>query len=317
MIGLPLKKAAFYPNDPSPTAGPFPRSFDPTCRAARASRAPGRGYGPSIPATTRARSRRSAMRRRACWSSGSRPACTARTAPAGRSPGITRASCSTDTLHRFGFASRAGSIERGRRLAARSAAASPTRSSACRRRTSRCRPRCARCNRYLRAELAAPSGRRGGPRARRHRASRGADGAVDLPTRPRPLRHGARHGLPGGLTLYDSYHCSRYNTQTRRLTDAMFEDVVGRSPELEREQCLTSMSGRRSLSRTRRRGSPRRSPDLERSPTAAGAHLRDHREVPRELAVGRARRQGYAAAACSRLPKSSRGCRTCPASTAC
>jgi uracil-DNA glycosylase len=39
--------------------------------------------------------------------------------------------------------------------------------------------------------------------------------------------HGARHELPRGLTLYDSYHCSRYNTQTRRLTAAMFEAVVG------------------------------------------------------------------------------------------
>ena len=27
------------------------------------------------------------------------------------------------------------------------------------------------------------------------------------------------------LTLYDSYHCSRYNTQTRRLTADMFEQV--------------------------------------------------------------------------------------------
>lgn len=37
--------------------------------------------------------------------------------------------------------------------------------------------------------------------------------------------HGARHDLPGGRTLFDSYHCSRYNTNTRRLTAAMFEDV--------------------------------------------------------------------------------------------
>ena len=37
--------------------------------------------------------------------------------------------------------------------------------------------------------------------------------------------HGARHGLPRGLELWDSYHCSRYNTNTRRLTPAMFEDV--------------------------------------------------------------------------------------------
>ena len=37
--------------------------------------------------------------------------------------------------------------------------------------------------------------------------------------------HGARHRLGNGLTLFDSYHCSRYNTQTRRLTPAMFEQV--------------------------------------------------------------------------------------------
>ena len=37
--------------------------------------------------------------------------------------------------------------------------------------------------------------------------------------------HAARHQLPGGITLFDSYHCSRYNTQTRRLTADMFESV--------------------------------------------------------------------------------------------
>jgi uracil-DNA glycosylase family 4 len=37
--------------------------------------------------------------------------------------------------------------------------------------------------------------------------------------------HAARHVLPNGLVLYDSYHCSRYNTQTRRLTEAMFHEV--------------------------------------------------------------------------------------------
>jgi uracil-DNA glycosylase len=37
--------------------------------------------------------------------------------------------------------------------------------------------------------------------------------------------HAARHILPNGLALYDSYHCSRYNTQTRRLTEVMFHDV--------------------------------------------------------------------------------------------
>jgi uracil-DNA glycosylase len=39
-----------------------------------------------------------------------------------------------------------------------------------------------------------------------------------------PFRHAARHAL-GGVTLYDSYHCSRYNTKTRRLTPEMFRAV--------------------------------------------------------------------------------------------
>lgn len=41
-----------------------------------------------------------------------------------------------------------------------------------------------------------------------------------------PFGHGVRYRLPNGLQLLTSYHCSRYNTQTRRLTPAMFEAVV-------------------------------------------------------------------------------------------
>jgi uracil-DNA glycosylase family 4 len=37
--------------------------------------------------------------------------------------------------------------------------------------------------------------------------------------------HGAQNELPNGLILQDSYHCSRYNTQTGRLTTPMFEDI--------------------------------------------------------------------------------------------
>ncbi|MEX0921191.1 MAG: uracil-DNA glycosylase [Rhodovibrionaceae bacterium] len=37
--------------------------------------------------------------------------------------------------------------------------------------------------------------------------------------------HGAQHALPNGLILADSYHCSRYNTNTGRLTTEMFESV--------------------------------------------------------------------------------------------
>ena len=38
--------------------------------------------------------------------------------------------------------------------------------------------------------------------------------------------HGAVHELPGGLLLADSYHVSRYNTNTGRLTEAMFKAVI-------------------------------------------------------------------------------------------
>ncbi|MEO8741538.1 MAG: uracil-DNA glycosylase family protein [Casimicrobiaceae bacterium] len=40
-----------------------------------------------------------------------------------------------------------------------------------------------------------------------------------------PFAHGARHAIAGGATLFDSYHCSRYNTNTGRLTSAMFRSV--------------------------------------------------------------------------------------------
>ena len=40
-----------------------------------------------------------------------------------------------------------------------------------------------------------------------------------------PFIHGRLHDLPTDLKLADSYHCSRYNTNTGRLTTEMFEDV--------------------------------------------------------------------------------------------
>jgi uracil-DNA glycosylase len=39
-----------------------------------------------------------------------------------------------------------------------------------------------------------------------------------------PFGHNAHHKI-GGLDVFDSYHCSRYNTNTGRLTTQMFEDV--------------------------------------------------------------------------------------------
>lgn len=38
--------------------------------------------------------------------------------------------------------------------------------------------------------------------------------------------HGAEHLLPSGIRFFDSYHCSRYNTQTKRLTTPMFHSVI-------------------------------------------------------------------------------------------
>jgi uracil-DNA glycosylase family 4 len=44
-----------------------------------------------------------------------------------------------------------------------------------------------------------------------------------------PFGHAREHALPGDTVLLDSYHCSRYNTSTRRLTAQMFRQVVRRA----------------------------------------------------------------------------------------
>jgi uracil-DNA glycosylase family 4 len=86
------------------------------------------------------------------------------------------------------------------------------------------------CNGYLAAEIAARP-----PRALlalgaiAHQAV-----LMALGFKPRQFAfgHHAVHELPAsprtpqGLRLYDSYHCSRYNTQTRRLTPDMFHAVL-------------------------------------------------------------------------------------------
>jgi uracil-DNA glycosylase family 4 len=58
--------------------------------------------------------------------------------------------------------------------------------------------------------------------------------ACDLPQGSHRFAHAAEHQLSGGRLLLDSYHCSRYNTQTRRLTTSMFEDIIGRARVLIR-----------------------------------------------------------------------------------
>jgi uracil-DNA glycosylase family 4 len=80
------------------------------------------------------------------------------------------------------------------------------------------------CNKYLAAELAAMP-KSGTVLALGTIAHQAVLRAVGVKSAQFPFRHGARHALPNGLALFDSYHCSRYNTQTKRLTAAMFEGV--------------------------------------------------------------------------------------------
>jgi uracil-DNA glycosylase family 4 len=81
------------------------------------------------------------------------------------------------------------------------------------------------CNPFLTSELAAM------PRLRAVLALGGVSHKAVL--RARGLRashtafqHGAIHVLPDGLLVADSYHVSRLNTNTGRLTTPMFEAVV-------------------------------------------------------------------------------------------
>lgn len=49
--------------------------------------------------------------------------------------------------------------------------------------------------------------------------------ALGLRPKDAPFGHAAEHAAPRGVSLFDSYHCSRYNTNTGRLTNIMFEQV--------------------------------------------------------------------------------------------
>jgi len=87
------------------------------------------------------------------------------------------------------------------------------------------------CNQYLAAELEKLSSVKAvlalGTVA--HEATLVASG---LKKSAAKFGHANEHELPGGIHLVDSYHCSRYNTQTRRLTTEMFRQVLGRAATL-------------------------------------------------------------------------------------
>lgn len=87
------------------------------------------------------------------------------------------------------------------------------------------------CNAYLAAELERfpLDGTMLALGAIAHRAVLRAHG---LKLNVYPFEHGRVHRLPTGRALVDSYHCSRYNTQTGRLTASMFETVLRRAIEL-------------------------------------------------------------------------------------
>lgn len=131
-----------------------------------------------------------------------------------------------DTLHRFGYASAPTSVSRDDGLVL----------NGCRITNAvKCLPpenkpetgEIKACNGYLAAEIAALPGD-----AAILALGNVAHGAVlkalHLKAADYRFGHDARHALPDGRMLYDSYHCSRYNTQTKRLTETMFHAVFAR-----------------------------------------------------------------------------------------
>jgi uracil-DNA glycosylase family 4 len=80
------------------------------------------------------------------------------------------------------------------------------------------------CNSFLAADLATvPAG--GAILALGRIAHDATLSALRIKASALPFAHGSRHALERGIALFDSYHCSRYNTNTGRLTATMFSAV--------------------------------------------------------------------------------------------
>jgi len=87
------------------------------------------------------------------------------------------------------------------------------------------------CNGFLRAELGAHQSLRVLVALGRIAHDAILDAAGESRSAYR-FAHAAEHRLAGGRWLVDSYHCSRYNTQTKRLTADMFRKVLSRAQHL-------------------------------------------------------------------------------------
>lgn len=127
------------------------------------------------------------------------------------------------TLHRFGFASAAESVSASDGLQLTDCRI--TNAVKCLPPQNKPEPAEIRqCNGYLGGEIAA-LGDGAAILALGTIAHQSVLRALGLKLKEFSFGHGAVHALPRGMTLYDSYHCSRYNTQTKRLTADMFEAV--------------------------------------------------------------------------------------------
>lgn len=134
------------------------------------------------------------------------------------------------TLYRFGFATKPEAIARGDGLKLRGCRI--TNAVKCLPPANKPLPdEVRRCNPYLAVELQGLS-RGSVVLALGGVAHTAVLKAQSLKQSAYPFVHGGLHVLPGGLRLLDSYHCSRYNTQTGRLTGAMFVAVVRRAQVL-------------------------------------------------------------------------------------
>jgi uracil-DNA glycosylase len=128
-----------------------------------------------------------------------------------------------ETLHAYGFATKAQGTARDDGMSLRDCRI--TNAVKCLPPENKPTPAEARtCNDFLVADLAnVPGG--GAIIALGRIAHEAALRALSLKSSAFAFAHGARHSLDGARLLVDSYHCSRYNTNTRRLTPAMFNDV--------------------------------------------------------------------------------------------